>query len=102
MVRLHYVEVAEPDMEQPSGDLQRLQDALRTQWQLGEVTCDLRSLQGLQKALRQGHWTATVAVHSGNRIIGVWPGFRDVPMASRSTSARPRSPAICAISRAAR
>ncbi len=41
------------------------------------MTCDLRSLQGLQKALRQGDWTATVAVHSGNRIIGVWPGFRD-------------------------
>ena len=41
------------------------------------MTCDLRSLQGLQKALRQGDWTATVAVHSGNRIIGVWPGFHD-------------------------
>jgi uncharacterized 2Fe-2S/4Fe-4S cluster protein (DUF4445 family) len=77
VVRLHYVEVAEPDMEQPTGDLQRLQEALRQQWQLGEVTCDLRSLQGLQKALRQGKWTATVAVHSGNRIIGVWPGFHD-------------------------
>jgi uncharacterized 2Fe-2S/4Fe-4S cluster protein (DUF4445 family) len=77
VVRLHYVEVAEPDMEQPTGDLQRLQEALRQQWQLGEVTCDLRSLQGLQKALRQGNWTATVAVHSGNRIIGVWPGFHD-------------------------
>jgi uncharacterized 2Fe-2S/4Fe-4S cluster protein (DUF4445 family) len=77
VVRLHYVEVEEPDMERPSGDLQRLQEALRQQWQLGEVTCDLRSLQGLQKALRQGEWTATVAVHSGNRIIGVWPGFHD-------------------------
>jgi uncharacterized 2Fe-2S/4Fe-4S cluster protein (DUF4445 family) len=77
VVRLHYVEVEEPDMERPSGDLQRLQEALRAQWQLGEVTCDLRSLQGLQKALRQGNWTATVAVHSGNRIIGVWPGFHD-------------------------
>ncbi len=29
VVRLHYVEVAEPDMERPSGDLQRLQEALR-------------------------------------------------------------------------
>jgi uncharacterized 2Fe-2S/4Fe-4S cluster protein (DUF4445 family) len=77
VVRLHYLEVEEPDMERPSGDLQRLQEALRQQWQLGEVTCDLRSLQGLQKALRRGDWTATVAVHSGNRIIGVWPGFHD-------------------------
>ena len=77
MVRLHYVEVAEPDMERPTGDLQRLQEALREQWQLGELTCDLRVVQGLQKALRQGDWKVTVAVHSANRIIGVWPGFRD-------------------------
>ncbi len=77
VVRLHYVEVAEPDMQRPSGDLQRLQEALREQWQLAELTCDLRSLQSLQKALRQGEWKVTVAVHSGNRIIGVWPGFHD-------------------------
>jgi uncharacterized 2Fe-2S/4Fe-4S cluster protein (DUF4445 family) len=77
VVRLHYVEVAEPDMERPTGDLQRLQEALREQWQLGELTSDLRMLQGLQKALRQGGWKVTVAVHSANRIIGVWPGFRD-------------------------
>jgi uncharacterized 2Fe-2S/4Fe-4S cluster protein (DUF4445 family) len=77
VVRLHYVEVAEPDMERPTGDLQRLQEALREQWQLGELTSDLRMLQGLQKALRHGDWKVTVAVHSANRIIGVWPGFRD-------------------------
>jgi len=77
VVRLHYVEVAEPDMERPTGDLQRLQEALREQWQLGELTSDLRMLQSLQKALRQGGWKVTVAVHSANRIIGVWPGFRD-------------------------
>ncbi len=77
VVRLHYVEVAEPDMQRPSGDLQRLQEALGEQWQLAELTCDLRSLQSLQKALRQGEWKVTVAVHSGNRIIAVWPGFHD-------------------------
>jgi uncharacterized 2Fe-2S/4Fe-4S cluster protein (DUF4445 family) len=77
VVRLHYVEVAEPDMRAPMGDLQRLQQALAEQWQLHDLTCDLRSLQSLQKALRQGAWQVTVAVHSGNRIIGVWPGFHD-------------------------
>ena len=34
-------------------------------------------LQALQKALRQGAWKITVAVHSGNRIIAIWPGFHD-------------------------
>ena len=32
--RLYYVEVAEPDMHEPSGDLQRLERALAEQWQL--------------------------------------------------------------------
>jgi uncharacterized 2Fe-2S/4Fe-4S cluster protein (DUF4445 family) len=77
VVRLHYVEVEEPDMYAPAGDLQRLQKALAEQWRLGELTCDLRSLQTLQKALRQGRWQVTVAVHSANRIIAVWPGFHD-------------------------
>jgi uncharacterized 2Fe-2S/4Fe-4S cluster protein (DUF4445 family) len=77
VVRLHYVEVEEPDMHQPSGDLQRLTAALRAQWQLDDLTCDLRIVQGLQKTLRAGAWKVTVAVHSGNRIIALWPGFHD-------------------------
>ncbi|MGH6897160.1 MAG: ASKHA domain-containing protein, partial [Geminicoccaceae bacterium] len=77
VVRLHYVEVEPPDMQAPTGDLQRLQKALAEQWNLGELTCDLRSLQSLQQALRQGHWQVTVAVHSADRIIGLWPGFHD-------------------------
>jgi uncharacterized 2Fe-2S/4Fe-4S cluster protein (DUF4445 family) len=77
VVRLHYVEVEEPDMQAPAGDLQRLQGALAEQWGLGELTCDLRSLQSLQKALRRRRWQVTVAVHSANRIIAVWPGFHD-------------------------
>ncbi|HLT02704.1 MAG TPA: 2Fe-2S iron-sulfur cluster-binding protein, partial [Geminicoccaceae bacterium] len=54
VVRLYYVEVEQPDMHAPAGDLRRLQKALAAQWGLGELTCDLRSLQMLQKALRQG------------------------------------------------
>jgi uncharacterized 2Fe-2S/4Fe-4S cluster protein (DUF4445 family) len=77
VVRLHYVEVEQPDMHAPAGDLQRLQRALGEQWGLGGLTCDLRSLQRLQKAMRDGQWQVTVAVHSGNRIIAVWPGFHD-------------------------
>ena len=77
VVRLHYVEVREPDMHDPSGDLQRLEEALAQQWNLSGLTSDLRVMQGLQKALRQGEWKVTVAVHDGNRIIALWPGFQD-------------------------
>jgi uncharacterized 2Fe-2S/4Fe-4S cluster protein (DUF4445 family) len=77
VVRLHYVEVIEPNMHDPSGDLQRLKQALEAQWGLTGLDCDLRVIQHLQKALRQGNWTVTVAVHYGRQISGVWPGFHD-------------------------
>ncbi|MFO1061085.1 MAG: ASKHA domain-containing protein [Dongiaceae bacterium] len=77
VVRLHYVEVAEPDMHDPTGDLQRLIKALQQQWGLGELDCDLRVIQKLQPALRKAGWTATVAIHLGRQITAVWPGFHE-------------------------
>ncbi len=77
IVKLHYVEVAEPDMHDPTGDLQRLEKALKEQWGLTDLDTDLRVIQGLQAALRKGNWTVTVAVHLGRQITAVWPGFRD-------------------------
>ena len=76
--RLYYVEVAEPDMHEPSGDLQRLERALAEQWQLQGVKGDLRTLQMLQPALRKGEWKVTCAVHHDGpepRILHVWPGY---------------------------
>ena len=83
VVRLHYVEVIEPDMHDPSGDLQRLMQALAAQWGLTGLDCDLRVIQGLQKALRQGDWTVTVAVHHGKQITAVWPGFHEQGLRAR-------------------
>ena len=77
-VRLHYVEVQEPDMHKPTGDLERLLAALREQWGLDELDeCDTRTIQALQKALRDGDWKVTVAVHRRKRITAIWPGFND-------------------------
>lgn len=78
--RLYFVEVAEPDMHEPSGDLERLERALAEQWGLAHVKGDLRTLQMLQPALRKGGWTVTCAVYHGDglgeaRILHVWPGF---------------------------
>ena len=77
IVHLHYVEVREPDMHDPAGDLQRLLEALNREWEFGPLRCDLAVLQSLQAALRKGEWKVTVAVHAGSRLIGVWPGFHD-------------------------
>ena len=77
VVHLHYVEVRQPDMHDPAGDLQRLLEALNREWKFGPLRADLAVLQNLQQALRQGEWRVTVAVHAGTQLIGVWPGFHD-------------------------
>ncbi len=78
--RLFYVEVEEPDMHKPSGDMERLIEALDSQWQLKDVKTDLHILQCLQPALRKGQWKVTVAVHLGDeshppKIMHIWPGY---------------------------
>ena len=78
--RAYYVEVAEPDMHEPSGDFERLAQALHDQWQVEGITADLALMRRLQPALRKGEWKVTVAVHRGNhdaapRILDIWPGF---------------------------
>lgn len=78
--RLYYVEVEEPDMHDPSGDLERLVAALRKDWDLPELEADLGVLNTLQTSLRKGEWKVTCAVHMGDdtfspRIMQVWPGY---------------------------
>jgi len=84
--RLFYVEVAEPDMHEPSGDLERLRAALAAQWDLPGATMALPLLHRLQAVLRAGKWAVTVAVfrpHDGGapRIVGLWPGFAEPRLA---------------------
>src|SRR5499425_1763414 len=77
LVHLHYVEVREPDMHDPAGDLQRLLEALNKEWSFAPLRADLNVLQQLQAALRKGEWRVTVAVHAGTQLIAVWPGFHE-------------------------
>ena len=80
--RLVMVEVQEPDMHEPSGDFERLQAALKEQWQIEGVTAPLSVLQKLQPALRKGKWQVSVALHQPAnteefRILDVWPGLHE-------------------------
>jgi uncharacterized 2Fe-2S/4Fe-4S cluster protein (DUF4445 family) len=77
VVRLHYVEVAEPDMHDPSGDLRRLLEALAREWDLKDLSCDFDVLGTLQPLLRQGQWKVTAAVHDASQVIALWPGFHE-------------------------
>jgi uncharacterized 2Fe-2S/4Fe-4S cluster protein (DUF4445 family) len=77
-VRLYYITVEEPDMHNPSGDLERVIKALHDQWGLDTVQgADIATLRELQKILRQGAWAITVALHDDTRIMAAWPGFSD-------------------------
>ena len=80
--KLFYVEVTEPDMHEPSGDLERLVAALKEQWELDGVRADLTILQSMQPVLRKGNWKVTCAVHLGDasnppRVMHIWPGYYD-------------------------
>jgi uncharacterized 2Fe-2S/4Fe-4S cluster protein (DUF4445 family) len=77
VVRLYYVEVAEPDMHEPASDLRRVEQALREQWDLNETQADLATLAGLQKALRAEQWKVTVAVRKGRDIVSIMLGFAE-------------------------
>ncbi len=80
--RLYYVEVEEPDMHEPTGDLERLKRALAAQWDIDTagLRVPLPVLARLQPALRKGGWKVTVALFSGHdeagpRLLDIFPGF---------------------------
>ncbi|MCH2267207.1 MAG: ASKHA domain-containing protein, partial [SAR324 cluster bacterium] len=76
-VQLHYVEVWEPNMYDPSGDLRRLREALEREWQLKNLRFGPGMLLSLQRELREGNWKVTVAVDYLGQVIAVYPGFRE-------------------------
>ena len=74
---LHYIEVEEPDMHHPSGDLERVQQALKEQWDITVDETDLHVLHSLQKNLRKGEWKVTAAIRNGHHLVYIWPGFHE-------------------------
>ncbi len=77
VVRLHYVEVAQPELATPGGDLARLFDALEREWGLTNLGADLGVIRALQPALTAGNYRVTVAVHEGRQVTAIWPGLHD-------------------------
>ena len=80
--RLYFIEVDEPDMHEPTGDLERVERALADQWGVPKITAAFDVLGGLQKTLRKGNWTVTVALHRETaeatpRLLACWPGLHE-------------------------
>ncbi|SIN93742.1 ASKHA domain-containing protein [Vannielia litorea] len=81
--RLYLVEVEEPDMHAPTGDLERLKVSLEKSWEIKGLQIDPDLLPQLQPALRKGNWQVTCAVHDaghGPRLLSLWPGFHEGPL----------------------
>ena len=76
-VQLYYVEVWEPNMHDPSGDLRRLRESLEREWHLTNLRFGPGMLLSLQKELREGGWKVTVAVDYLGQVISVNPGFKE-------------------------
>jgi uncharacterized 2Fe-2S/4Fe-4S cluster protein (DUF4445 family) len=77
--RLMFVEVQEPDIENPSGDLDRLFQAIEKEWMVKGVRLDTPLYPQLQSILRKGEWKVTAAVHDdgdGPLITALWPGLQ--------------------------
>jgi len=80
--RLVLIDVDEPDMHEPSGDLERIKAALKAQWGIENVSAALPILKSLQPVLRKGNWQISVALHQpansdGHQIVGIWPGLHE-------------------------
>ena len=77
VVHPYFVEVPVPLLDEALGDLERLRNVLASEWQLRDLTCEPAVVRELQGVLAKGKRQLTVAVRNGNRIVAVWPGFRD-------------------------
>ncbi|MDN2568524.1 ASKHA domain-containing protein [Aquibium sp. A9E412] len=81
-LNLCYVEVEEPDMHKPLGDLDRLKAALMREWGYGRLEADAHLLPVVQSILREGEWAVTAAIHQDGeddvpRIVALWPGLKN-------------------------
>ena len=81
-IQMCYVEVEEPDMHKPLGDLDRLKLALERDWGFSDIIVDQHVLPQVQSILRAGKWTVTAAIHkdmetSRPSLIALYPGLKN-------------------------
>jgi uncharacterized 2Fe-2S/4Fe-4S cluster protein (DUF4445 family) len=81
-IQMCYVEVDEPDMHKPLGDLDRLKAVLEKDWGFKDLLVAPHVIPELQKTLRKGNWGVTAAIHrdmeaSRPFIVGLWPDLKN-------------------------
>jgi uncharacterized 2Fe-2S/4Fe-4S cluster protein (DUF4445 family) len=82
-VHMCYVEVEEPDMHKPLGDLDRLKVAITSDWKYDNLEVDFHLIPQVQSILRKGEWKVTAAIYKDEehgdrpRIIALYPGLKN-------------------------
>lgn len=81
-IQMCYVEVEEPDMHKPLGDLDRLKTALERDWGFSDIMIDQHLLPRVQSILRKGKWSVTAAIHKDMEtarpsLIALYPGLKN-------------------------
>jgi uncharacterized 2Fe-2S/4Fe-4S cluster protein (DUF4445 family) len=91
-IQLCYVEVEEPDMHKPLGDLDRLKVALEKEWGWKDLLVAPYLIPQVQKILRKtlpdqpetepGHWGVTAVIHRDMEsarpfIVALYPGLKN-------------------------
>ncbi|GIT48025.1 MAG: hypothetical protein Ct9H300mP13_8210 [Gammaproteobacteria bacterium] len=97
LVRLCFIEVTEPNMQDPSGDLRRVRGGDRIRMGVNGPCHRSNSCRGIADFLRLGEWKVTVAVFDGHEVIAIWPGFKDRVMGLAVDVVRPPLPHIFVI-----
>ena len=76
-VRQVYVEVEEAALGSRGGDWERLQAALRQQWQLTNLLVDPTALTGLQPALLKSGGALTITLWQDREVLRIEPGYSE-------------------------
>jgi uncharacterized 2Fe-2S/4Fe-4S cluster protein (DUF4445 family) len=81
-VQLCYVEVEQPDMHKPTGDLERLKAVLEKDWGWKDLRVAPHLIPEVQKILRKENWAVTAVIHkdmefSRATVIALYPGLKN-------------------------
>jgi uncharacterized 2Fe-2S/4Fe-4S cluster protein (DUF4445 family) len=81
-IHMCYVEVEEPDMHKPLGDLDRLLLAIEADWGFRGLQIDAYLYGQVQQILRKGDWKVTAAIHEPvdggpASLVALYPGLKN-------------------------
>ena len=81
-IQMCYVEVDEPDMHKPLGDLDRMKAVLAKDWGWKDLRVAQHIIPEVQKILRKENWAVTAAIHkdmefSRPTVVALYPGLKN-------------------------